>query len=261
MKLHPLFFFRTVLAAAALVVALPAYSDVDPREVQLSHLRMELEIMRETKGDTHPDVREMRTRIEVMEREFKKAQAKAKVVSINFPGGTIAQLCAAVPPESQGFNILGEKADLQMELPPFQIRDAEPDAVAGALRFLLSSRGYTLNRTGDNVYVLAKTPPEKPRTRSKGFESFQLSRSLKEQSIDDIIGTIRLAWEMDPAHTPDGLQLKFHPSTSILLVSGSTEALDVTRKVIGSLKTPTPSHFSHADEKTSPPSPAIESKK
>jgi hypothetical protein len=261
MKFHPIFFFRTLLAAAGLLAALPAYSDVDPREVQLSHLRMELEVMRETKGDNHPDVRDMRTRIEVMEREFKKAQAKAKVVSINFSGGTIAQLCAAVPQESQGFNILGEKADLQTELPPFQIRDAEPDAVAGALRFLLSSRGYTLNPTGHNVFVLAKVQPEKPRTRSKGFESFQLSKSLKEQSIDDIIGTIRLAWEMDPAHTPDGLQLKFHPSTAILLVSGGAEALDVTRKVIGSLKAPASPRNSAPDEKTSPPSPATESKK
>ena len=65
-------------------------------------------------------------------------------------------------------------------------------------------------------------------------------------------------WELDPAHDPKALNLKFHPGTSILLVSGSTDAIMVTQSVIGQLKR-NPEVLPKPEQK-SPPAPGAEKK-
>ena len=164
--------------------------------------------------------------------------------TIDFPGGTIAQLVKAVSNSSgPAFNVIGEKADLATELPPFSLRNADSESLANALNQLLQSRGLNVTRaSGPNIvgergqlnipiYALIRRASFDPIVS----DSFQLAPYLEKQSIDDIVVAIRTLWELNPANRPEALQLKFHPQTKLLLVSGTPAAIQVASKVISTL--------------------------
>jgi hypothetical protein len=161
-------------------------------------------------------------------------------VNIDFRGGTIADLVAAISKTGNGyFNIVGEQADLAAPVPAFSLRNADPASLAGALSQLLQPRGLAVVPTGGNpnsaVYVVVRHGVQS-RIEPSTFYSAQLTPYLGPQSIDDIIAAIRMAWELDPANDPKGLQLKFHPATSILLLAGPQRAIECALKVISALK-------------------------
>jgi hypothetical protein len=156
-------------------------------------------------------------------------------VTVDFGGGTVADfVTAASKSGGASFNLIGEKADLATTLPSFSLRDVEPSSVAGALNLLLSQKGLSITQTG-GAFVLMRGNPQVAR-ESAVFESFQLAPYLEKQSIDDIVGAIRTAWDLNPANKADALQLKYHPATSLLLVSGSRDAINTTVKVVAALK-------------------------
>ncbi|MDO8542724.1 MAG: hypothetical protein Q7S40_19965 [Opitutaceae bacterium] len=166
------------------------------------------------------------------------------LTTIDFPGGTLAQLVKSISGASEShFNLVGETADLATELPAFSIRNADTEAVANALGLLLNGRGLSIirapqQRSGPNpsdipVYVLMKRSGD-----TNAFESFQLGPYLEKQSVDDIVSAVRTAWELQPQNKPEALQLKFHPATSLLLVSGTPGAIAVASKVISTLSGP-----------------------
>ncbi|HUR60520.1 MAG TPA: hypothetical protein VM029_22560 [Opitutaceae bacterium] len=159
-------------------------------------------------------------------------------ITLDFPGGSVASLMTQVGRMDHSFMVMGEKADMAAELPPFALRNAEPGALGAALNIFLNARGFELKPGSghqNTVYVLRKMVPGAGGEQTI-FDSFQLAPFLESQSIDDITGAIRTAWEMNPAHKPTSLQLKYHPATSILLASGTPEALEVVRRVLGVLK-------------------------
>ncbi len=145
--------------------------------------------------------------------------------------------------------MIGDPADMATSLPAFSLQNASPDLFARSLGQFLESRGLHLIPSGysvpgtKDVYVVQRFSSKSPRQMSgDAFEPIQLAPYLAEQNIDDIIGAIRAAWELDPGHDAAALRLKFHPPTSILLVSGPGEATNLALKVVGSLKRRTPEH-------------------
>jgi len=161
--------------------------------------------------------------------------AQARQISIDFAGGSIAQLVAMVNKlGGPGFNLIGEKEDLGMELPSFSVRNVTPIAFAMALRQLLEPRGLTVIVEQNEMFVLRRLSTMRGLEPMR-FESFQLAPYLEKHSIDEIVAAIRMAWELNPQNKPDALQLKFHPPTKLLLVSGTGEAIMVASKVISTL--------------------------
>jgi hypothetical protein len=158
-------------------------------------------------------------------------------ITINFTGGSVADLVALLNKiDAPGFNLIGEKEDLATPLPPFSLRDVSPNAFAMGLRQILEPRGITVMAEGNEMFVLRRLGTlRSPALEPQRFESFQLASYLEKQSIDDIVGAIRAAWELNPQNKPDALQLKFHPPTKLLLVSGSGEAVMIASKVISTL--------------------------
>ncbi len=167
---------------------------------------------------------------------------KPEFMSIDFPGGTVGQLIAVLNKAKSPFNLIAEKSDQDIEIPAFSLRNVQVQAVGTCLAQWLQSKGYTLGspnwnsneRDGNAVYFISKDPRATRATNS--FVPFQLWPQLEYQSIDDIVGAIRTAWELDPAHAPSDLKMKFHPATSVLLVVGPTQAIEIATRVIGSLK-------------------------
>src|SRR4249920_2435476 len=50
----------------------------------------------------------------------------AKLINIDFPGGTVAQFVAAVAKSDSGtFNVIGEKEEMDVILPPISIHNVE----------------------------------------------------------------------------------------------------------------------------------------
>lgn len=127
-----------------------------------------------------------------------------KMLNLDFPGGPLGALVALMSRDNSGFNVVGEKADLNVELPPFVLRNANPAAVANAVGGILMPRGYVLQSAGGiavgqlPVYYLRKLMPNEIQPGLSQFQSFQLGPYLEQQSVDDIVGAIRAAWELCP---------------------------------------------------------------
>jgi hypothetical protein len=160
-------------------------------------------------------------------------------VTLNFPGGTVAQLIASLASSGSRFNLIGEPGDLAAAIPPFSIRNANTFAFAQALDNLLQADGLTLG--GDwssNVFTVEKRPADDKSARGTLTQSCLISQELKAQSIDAIVDAIRTAWALDPAHDPSALHLKFHPATQLLLISGPPEAVRIALNVVRHLTVP-----------------------
>jgi hypothetical protein len=182
------------------------------------------------------------------------------IFNIDFPGGTIREFLSVTMKTPASISIIsaGEASDLDTPLPPFALRNTNAIVTLQVLARLLMPRGFDLvpMDSGPNsaVAVLSRHQDRKPvvRQAQNDFESFQLAHHLQDQSIDDIVGAIRAAWELDPQRDPNGLRLKFHPATSILLVSGPRDGLNMASKIISQLKQRPPAdlerHQAVADE-------------
>jgi hypothetical protein len=185
---------------------------------------------------------------------FSTHLARAANITVDFPGGTVAELVATIAKnENSPFNLVGDKEDLATIIPPVNVRNAEPRALAMALDQLLRDRGLNVSATPGNVFVLAKarsrtiavSGPTPAASAEPRFESFQLARYLHEkQTIDDITAAIRTACEFAAPKDAASLQMKFHPGTSLLLVSGSEEIFKIVHKVVAQLRFADPLHYS-----------------
>jgi hypothetical protein len=163
-------------------------------------------------------------------------------VSLDFPGGSLGDLIALVGKTNgeTALNVIGEKAALSTEVQAFTVRNADRDALLRAIGELLRSKGVRVQGVGGGVFIVSSDSPKDRRPthpRSEVvFDSFQLGSYLDDQqSVDNIVDVIRSAWTMNPAHDANALQVKFHPGTKLLLVSGPPEAIEMTRQLIRSL--------------------------
>ncbi len=209
-----------------------------------------LEYYQKGRTDSDNGVKQLREKIAALE-YVAEAKASAapepppRFVNVNFSGGSISAFIAAAEKGGyDGFNVVAEKNDLTLELPPFTIHNADPSALAAALDGLLRPRGYTLQPIATRmlpgqapVFVLRKLNPNEIDHRlASDFQSFQLAPYLEYQSVDDIVGAIRAAWELDPARKPDNLRLKFHPPTGILLVSAARDGINIVSATLAQLR-------------------------
>jgi len=173
-----------------------------------------------------------------------KPTAAPSNITLNFSGGTLAQLVAAVAKTPGGpLNLIGDQADLAVAIPAFSLNNANQQVLAFALNRFLETRGMTIMSSGismqgsTDVYIVRRNPNVHSTGPRDAFESIQLAPFLEHQKIDDIVGAVRAAWELDPAHDASALRLKYHPATTLLLVSGPQEAINVAQKVVtGTLK-------------------------
>ena len=180
------------------------------------------------------------------------------VLGLQSKGGPLSALL----PETSGQGLevsltlinAGEPADLETELPPFDLRNVNWGTIIGVLQSLLISRGLDLKFVGGDsqdpgtaksvICVLRRIDPpsETKRSSQAEVESVQLGDYLSgEQTVDVIVDAIRTAWELDPKHDSAALRLKFHPGTKILFVSGPASATAIARQVAAGLrKNPVP---------------------
>ena len=246
---------RPTLAICALSIAAPFATAADSPELTEARARL-LEKYEQGSTDEDNAVKQLKAKIAALEYV---AAAKAspatgsspRAVNVNFPGGTFAEFIAAANKGGHdGFNVIAEAEDLKLQLPSLSIRNADPDALATALDALLQPRGYLLDRTSRTqpgqapVFVLKKGSRFR---RDSSFHSFQLASYLEHQSVEDIVAAIRMAWELDPKHDAASMQVKYHPPTSILLVSGPEEAIRVANAVLGQLRKSSPEKVAAAE--------------
>jgi hypothetical protein len=197
-------------------------------------------------GEDDPHVMAERGRVEMLE------GLEPKKISIDFRGGPLSALLNQIGgPDGPSLSIIGADGlnPSEVGLPPFSLRNAHLVTLIEVVRQLVP-REFQFEPAGPiepntAVCVLRRRVFDQPRTNAGDFESFQLAPLLKEQSVDDIIGAIRTAWELDPRHDKEALRIKFHPPTGLLLISGQSdgsrrpsEAIEIAHKVISQLKRP-----------------------
>ena len=176
--------------------------------------------------------------------------ATPKLITFDFPGGTVAELLTGTGFSSNasvyvinpnGISVTGAKVinepsvDTTTVVPPFSVRNATPDDLVRAFNAAMAPYGLRLITNGTSFLLMMSKRPDQP-SRPSFFNSYQLNPYLEQQSIDDIVDAIQTAWALDPAIKAASPQLKYHPATSILFVYGSPEALGTAQQVIYSLK-------------------------
>lgn len=170
------------------------------------------------------------------------APPKPQLMSLDFPGGTLGEFIALLNKTKSPINLMADKAEQEVQLPAITLRNVNGQDVGNAMAQWLRSRGLTLGSSGQfygpgdgaPVYFVV-TDPAGP-GHFQLFAPFQLWQQLEYQSIDDIVAAIRNAWELDPTHNPADLKLKFHAPTTVLLVVGPNQAIEIATRVIASLK-------------------------
>lgn len=242
--------FRLGLIVALLACAAPLVMAADSSELAEARAQL-LDAYRKGRSAEEKDVKQLRAKIEALEYVAAHTPPDApaseqRLITVDFPGGPMSALLAATEKSSpSGFNVIAEKADLAIELPPFSVRNADPVELANALTGILQPRGYTLTSSYRStpgrapVFTLRKLGPYEGRVDHRllpQFQSFQLGPYLEYQTVDDIVGAVRTAWELDPMQSPDALRVKFHPPTGILLVSGPQQAIHVVENILRQLR-------------------------
>jgi hypothetical protein len=172
--------------------------------------------------------------------------------SLQSNGGSLRELAARIS-MSGGFDFTivnaAEPSDLETALPSFALRNVSWNTIVEVLDNFLAARRLQLRLAGwDNsrdllasrsiICVLRRLdPPPGTQPPSSGFDSFQLTDYLsREQTVETIVDAIRTAWKMDPSRADSALQLKYHPATNLLFVSGPAPAVTISRQVISGLR-------------------------
>ena len=171
-------------------------------------------------------------------------------ITLRSEGGTLGELVNVTSGDrSLSLTLInaGEPSDLEAKLPPFTLQRVHWGTVIDVLSKLLASQGLELSYSGGdaNNPVEAKSvicvlrrivPATADGLPQSTFAAIRLSDHIfRDQTVDAITDIIRTAWKMDPKRDASALQLQFHPTTKILLVSGPSPAATIAREIIESL--------------------------
>ncbi len=164
---------------------------------------------------------------------------------LNFPGGSAQELIAALSEASgQPVNaIIPESAD-RFVMPPLNLHNVTVDQVLPLLRFENSvfdarmksyhNSSYSWRRADVVWTMIVDVPPEPIPLQYTVYPLF-IGNMLTSYSIEDITTAIDTAWSLNNAGS-DESQLLFHPETSILLIKGTQQELEIMEKVILTMK-------------------------
>lgn len=204
---------------------------------ELFNARMELQLVLSRVDEKHPDVAVLRARIAMLEK------LEPRKINIDFRGGPLSKFVETISNgKGVSFTIVnaGEPADLQIELPPFSLYSCPLRTVTAVVRNLLLPQGLELEPIDpeQNSVVCTLRRISRPEADQTEFTVVQLGKVRSKMSPDEIVATVRSAWELDPSHDPKALLIKFHPGTKMLLVYGPKSAIVVTERVIAALPEP-----------------------
>jgi hypothetical protein len=173
-----------------------------------------------------------------------------KGISVDFPGGSLAQLLGAISNQSGSvpFNMIASNDALALAVPAFSVRNAGPRDLALALDQLLV--GYVVDfptdkaeRDGQPIFTIrasesVRQESSEPKQLPSKATSYPVTQLLQAQiPIDKVIDSINAAWTLDPVNKPDDLKVKYHEATGILLISARDDrALKLVDRMIGSLR-------------------------
>ena len=174
-----------------------------------------------------------------------------KGISVDFPGGSLAQLLDAISKSSsEPFNMIASNDALALNVPAFSIRNAGSRDLAEALAQFLP--GYRVDlpaekadRDGQPIFTIKAREPvsqensgSRTRRPNTNNTSYPLTQFLQGQiPVDQVIDSINQAWALDPSNKPEDLKVKYHEATGILMISSRDErGLPLVERVISSLR-------------------------
>ena len=120
-------------------------------------------------------------------------------------------------------------------VPAFSLQDARPGQVLDVVALLLKESRYSFIPIGESVVVLkARDDP------ASGPVARDLTEALKSRTVEDIEDAIRTACSMVPGARYESLEIKYHPTTRLLLVKGPKPSVAAALSVLDGLKAPAP---------------------
>ncbi|HEY5228850.1 MAG TPA: hypothetical protein VIJ19_09920, partial [Opitutaceae bacterium] len=120
-------------------------------------------------------------------------------------------------------------------VPAFSLRDARRGQVLDVVALLLKESRYSFIPIGESVVVLK--PREDPGSVPIARD---LTEALKSRTLEDIEDAIRTACTLVPGAKYGSLEIKYHPTTRLLLVKGPKPSVAAALSVLDGLKAPAP---------------------
>lgn len=175
----------------------------------------------------------------------RQGRHRQPVVSLSFPGGTIAEYANALTEAAPGANILLASEETgQIPLPPIELQDVGLDtaieAVAGE-RWLDQH-----NRVKVHVQTFYGTGSGTPVFRIEGAGAgrrpwtevcvWSLSGLLDDQTApEDVLTAVETAVDLAGKSRPAAV-VKYHAATSLILAQGSEDQLMAIERVVDALR-------------------------
>ena len=176
----------------------------------------------------------------------------AGIVTIEFPGGSLAQRVDALRPLSKGTNILIQPEADQVVLPPLQLRQVDAFTALKAIEMLVDDRGsHTMSVQklgGQQQDVLTVRIRERrtretqtPPTMVRVFSLRWLTTALPHEAAaadavltpDTILTAIDVGLGLAGGDKP---VLRYHADSGLLFVQGGPQHVDVVQQVLMSLQ-------------------------
>lgn len=145
------------------------------------------------------------------------AGSKEELFDLDFAGGTVAQLSAAIEKASgKKPNLLISAEVAAYEIPAISVRSVRQDLLLKAIGTLLNQdqkKRMTIWEypEGSGIWTVAG------RQGDKNCQVFHLGKYLKQYKVEDIITAIQTSWKMMDPKGKNPLELKFHKETELLL--------------------------------------------
>jgi hypothetical protein len=153
-----------------------------------------------------------------------------KLVDIDFEGGTINELIQTIQKNNvTDINIIMSDEAACLYLPAMTLRSVTIADLITALQSLgdIEGRRIMANPTSSNIITISVVPMGRKEQRMS--KVFNLSEITKTNSIDDIVTSIKTAWEMMSNNVT--AELKYHTETKLLIVVGTVHELETVHDI------------------------------
>lgn len=156
-------------------------------------------------------------------------------INVDFEGGSISDLFQQIQKNNDApTNIIMSDEAGCLYLPAMSLRSVTMSDLIAALQSLgdIEGRRIVAHPASKNIITISVVPmgPKQPRMS----QVFNLGEITKTHSIDDIVTSIKTAWQMMSTNVT--AELKYHAETKLLIAVGTVHELETVRDIFVELQ-------------------------
>lgn len=174
--------------------------------------------------------------------------------SLDFPGGSVAELLQAIEKATGKVpNVIVSKEAATLSVPPFKVGGITLDGLAQALSAV--GAGNWMHPTPSSWAVQPVMVRLGPAPQRQQVSVDNIGPLLKSHNVTDIVAAIQLCLQLAPSSDESKAEIRYHKETSLLLVRGTGEQINIAKSVLHALELQMSTHPSENAAPGAPPPP------